>query len=138
MDDRTPAYLPEDPPNTLYGFSFSDWQAASARSNSQFDFPIHLWDTLIAVGRAGGNPGFSSEAFLALAQLGPEHARRVVARIGLPNPDSLPAVDHVVSELVAEASTDGTPVSKEVAESWRQDVEEQLERIRTIFRLANT
>ena len=82
MCDCASQYDPRiDPPETLYGFSFAEWDAAGRRSGGLAALLVASWPSIMASVQTGGLVGLDISAFVALARLGPEYAERVIARL---------------------------------------------------------
>ena len=136
-DECAPAFIPgRDPPATLYGFALSEWMAAAARFGEAAAMVVEHWEPLTRAVMAGQTIGISSESFLALAQVSPSFAKRIVARFELPALASFPDVESILAEWVAKAAASGEAPSPEAVDSWRVHLAQQVKNIREIRRLA--
>jgi hypothetical protein len=76
------AYDPErDAPGTLYGFTRDEWAVAGERYGGTAAAIVALWDRLMHMRQHGQSIGADLEALVAIARVGPTHARRVMARL---------------------------------------------------------
>jgi hypothetical protein len=78
MDDCDQSH---DPPGTFYGFTEAEWAAAGARSGGSAAKIAEKFAQTLRIIEGGGLVAMDFETVLAVARLGPDYARRWIARL---------------------------------------------------------
>lgn len=145
MSECAPAFDPaRDPPDSLYGFTRAEWSAAAQWSETVTRL-VAGWDRATQYAVAGELIGLDMGAFVALARLSTDHARRVIARLdpGFTSdyaayvldtgPDGEPSEAYL--RRVFPYLLDSTMLPEQRAANLR-DLQRQIEDAAEIFRLA--